>query len=143
VPEPELVDLTPAPAPTLAELRKAALPDERALVHRLIHATRPRGTRGWPLPGSVAPPMAAAGSSLSPPSETQFEVTMALAFTGPSAGPRRRSSNSGLADALAGTQACSFAGRTVLTVVHESTRVPSFRGYHAPRNSPNIVPTPA
>ena len=43
----------------------------------------------------------------------------------------------------AGTQACSFAGRTVLTVVHESTRVPSFRGYHAPRNSPNIVPTPA
>ena len=55
--EPELVDLTPAPAPALAELRKATLPDEPALVHRLIRATRPRGTRGWPLPGSVAPPM--------------------------------------------------------------------------------------
>jgi hypothetical protein len=76
---------------------------------------------------------AAAGSSLPPPSKTQFEVTMALAFVGASAGPRRRSSNSGLADALVGSQACSFAGRTVLTVVHEATRVPSFRAITPPK----------
>jgi hypothetical protein len=62
---------------------------------------------------------------------------MALAFAGASAGPRRRSSNSGLADALVGTQACSFAGRTVLTVMHESTRVPSFPAI-TPPETPRI-----
>jgi hypothetical protein len=56
----------------------------------------------------------------------QFEVTMALAFAGLSTGPRRRSSNSGLADAQVGSEGCSFAGRTVVTVVHESPACPPF-----------------
>jgi len=39
------------------------------------------------------------------------------------------------ADALVGTQACSFAGGTVLTVVHESPGVPSFRGSTPPKTT--------
>ena len=44
-------------------------------------------------------------------------------------------------DAVVGTQACSSTGRTVLEVVHESTRESSFRAGPAHRNPENPVHT--
>jgi hypothetical protein len=140
--EPELVDLTPAPGPTLAELRKAALPDEPALVHRLIHATRKRGTRGWPLPGSVAPPM---GSR---------RVLAIAALRNPVRGDHGAGVRRSIRRAAAAKLELRARGRTgrdsSLFVRRKDSLDGGARvhprallsGYHAPRNSPKIVSTP-